>query len=97
METRISLKYFITDCRSNKDREAYKKHWNLCFRLLYQDKKDYLGALGIKYVTDNEMFWKWNVLGLSLFHIYICNLFFFYADDTTSSSNGKNVVANLEI
>ena len=97
MGTRTSLKYLITDCRSNKDREAYKKHWNLCFRLLCDDKEDYLEPLGLKYVTDNEMFWKWNVLGLFLFHIYICNPFFFYADDTASSSNGKNVVADLEI
>ena len=45
-----------------------------------------------------------SILGLLLFNIYICDLFFFaeednvtsYIDDTTPYSNGKNVVTVLE-
>ena len=58
MKTRVSLKYFLNDCRSNKDGEAYKKLRNLRVSLLRLSKKDYFETSDIKSVTDTKIFWK---------------------------------------
>ena len=58
MKTRVSLKYFVNDCRFNKDREAFKKLRNLRVSLLRLNKNDYFETLDIKSVTDTKIFWK---------------------------------------
>ena len=37
---------------------AYKKHQNICVKLLRKTKKDFFNNLDVKRVTDNKQFWK---------------------------------------
>ena len=37
---------------------AYKKHRDICVKLLRKTKKDFFNNLDVKRVTDNKQFWK---------------------------------------
>ena len=55
--TRLRNKFLRT--RSNRDKEAYHKHWNYCVFFIRKTKQEYYNNPDHRKVADSKTFWKY--------------------------------------